>query len=341
MTSVDRLRGTSQVMYHQSCPDGTVSAMIVYDALRLLLGDDGVQKVDFKSVQYNTNFFENVLQPRHGHLFVDITPPRSRWEDWRPFNPIVLDHHESVKDLVEALGGVYATNEAHSGARLAFEHVLVPVVEHLRKEVTAGSGVTLAECDAAIERWDEVSRIAMVRDTWKDDHEDFERASIQAYGLMTLGSKEMLSQMRENRLDMGLVMKLGEVDYGKAKFMAQGSRRYDLECPALGRTLAAHVYNCTDKKYISDGCHHLLRDGGADIAISYFYKTDESGTQAIVSLRTNDPIASTIAKRMGGGGHDRAAGFGIRNAERVSMEDIVDAVRKQLLELPAGSDRSQ
>lgn len=331
MTTVEKLREVKQVLYHQSCPDGTASAMICYDAFKLLHGPTGTYP-DFKSVQYSTDFFENKLEPRPGQLFVDITPPRAKWEQWKDFSPIVLDHHESVENITRGLGGVYATNEEHSGARLAFEQVLVPITEFLCLNLDPerdSHNIIRSDCNWALKTWDEFSRIAMIRDTWKDKHPDFERATVQAYGLMTLGSKDVLDSMREGKLDMALIARIGEKDLGKAKFMAESAKRYDLPCPKLGKTLVTYVYNCTEKKYISDGCHFLLnRD--ADFAISYFVKTENDKTTAVVSLRSNDPIASAIAKGLGGGGHDKAAGFGLPNAEAISMDVIVAVVRSAL-----------
>lgn len=342
MTAVDKLRNITQVYYHQSCPDGTVSALIVYAALKLLLKEK-VLDIDFKTVQYNTKFFEEKLEPRPGQLFVDITPPRTRWEMWKDFDPIVLDHHESVEHIVRGLNGVYATNEAHSGARLAFEQVLVPIVEHLTADLDPerdSHNVIRSDCNIELERWDEISRIAMIRDTWKGDHEDFVKATVQTYGLMTIGAREMMSAIREDRLDFGLVTKLGEMDYGKAKFAVEQTRRYSVPCPYVGKDLVVDVYNCTEKKFISDGCHILLKKD-TDLAISYFYKTDDGKTTAVVSLRSNYPICSTIAARLGGGGHDKAAGFGIPDGETVSMNGIVEVVRNQLLGLVVEEAHSQ
>jgi hypothetical protein len=336
MISVDKLREVKQVFYHQSCPDGTASAMICYDAFRLLHAKSPEMIPELKSVQYNTDFFENKLEPRPGQLFVDITPPRAKWELWKDVGVIVLDHHESVKEVTEGLGGVYATNDAHSGARLAYEQVLVPIADFLCLDLDPerdSHNIIRSDCNWALKTWDEFSRVAMIRDTWKDKDPDFEKATVQAYGLMTLGAGDVLDQMKALKLDMSLITRMGEKDLGKAKFMAESARRYVLPCPKLGRDMNVDFYNCTEKKYISDGCHHLLNHMGSDFAVSYFYKTENGETQMVVSLRTNDPIASTIAKKMKGGGHDKAAGFGVRNAHTTSLNDLVEIIRDQLAAL--------
>jgi hypothetical protein len=313
--------------------------MICYDAFRLLHSSGGATRSatttaipELKSVQYNTDFFEK-LEARTGQLFVDITPPRDRWEEWKGTGVIVLDHHESVEAITRGLGGVYATNDAHSGARLAYEHVLVPITERLCEDLDPerdSHNVIRSDCNHALARWDEFSRLAMIRDTWKDEDPDFGRASVQAYGLMTLGSKDLLDQLREGKFDPDLITRMGEKDYGRAKFVADSARRYEVPCPRLGRPALVDVYNCTEKKLISDGCHHLLNEKGADLAVSYFLKHQDGKSSAVVSLRTRAAFAGEVAKSLGGGGHANAAGFGLPDGNSVTMDGLVSVLQERL-----------
>lgn len=337
MISVERLREIKQVVYHQSCPDGTAAALICLTALRLLHGRGWTDEtVDFKSVQYKTDFFENKFEPRPGQLFVDITPPRAKWELWKDVSPTVLDHHESVREVTEGLGGIFGENrDGMSGARLAFEHVLKPVTDFLCLDLDPerdSHNIIRSDCNGALRTWGEFSRLAAIRDTWQDKDPDFEKASVQAYGLMTLGSRELIQQHREQKLDFGLITKLGEQQLGRAKFAAEHARRYEIPFPRLGRPAVLYVFNCTEKALISDGCHILLnRD--ADVAASYFLSHQENGTKCIVSLRTNEPVASTVAKSLGGGGHDKASGFGLDNGESISMDVIASVLAAQFGQL--------
>ena len=178
--------------------------------------------------------------------------------------------------------------------------------------------------------WDEFSRLAMIRDTWKDEHPDFERASIQAYGLMTLGSSDLLDQLRDGKFDPGLITRMGEKDYGRAKFVADSARRYEVLCPRLGRPANVDVYNCTEKKLISDGCHHLLNEKGADLAVSYFLKHQDGKTTMVVSLRTRASFAGEVAKSLGGGGHANAAGFGLPDGHAMSMDGLASVLQSQM-----------
>lgn len=337
MIPVERLREVKQVVYHQSCPDGTASALICLTALRLLHGSDWTDEtVDFKSVQYKTDFFENKFEPRPGQLFVDITPPRAKWETWKDVNPIVLDHHESVKEITEGLGGTFGENrDGMSGARLAYEHVLVPVTKWLCEYLSPerdSHNVILSDCNVALNTWGEFSRLAAIRDTWQDKDPDFERASVQAYGLMTLGSRDLLKQHREHKLDFGLITRLGEQQLGRAKFAADHARRYEIPFPRLGRPAVLYVFNCTEKALISDACHILLNNG-ADVAASYFLTHQVDGTKCVVSLRTNEPVAGQVAKSLGGGGHDKASGFGLDAGESLSMDVIASVLAAQFGQL--------
>jgi hypothetical protein len=334
---VEKLREIKQVVYHQSCPDGTAAAMICLTALRLLHGSSWTDEtVDFKSVQYKTDFFENKFEPRPGQLFVDITPPRAKWEQWKDVQPIVLDHHDSVREITVGLGGVFGENsELMSGARLAYEHVLRPVAEFLCRDLDPerdSHNIIRSDCNQALERWDEFSRLAAIRDTWQDKDPDFERASVQAYGLMTLGSRDLLQQLRERKLDFGLITRIGEQQLGRAKFAAKHARRYEIPFPRLGRPAVLYIFNCTEKALISDGCHILLNQD-ADVAASYFLTHQENGTKCVVSLRTKEPVAGVVAKSLGGGGHDRASGFGLDAGESLSMDVIASVLSAQFGQL--------
>jgi hypothetical protein len=334
---IERLRQVKQVVYHQSCPDGTASALVCMTALRLLHGADWTDEtVDFKSVQYKTDFFDNRFEARPGQLFVDITPPRGKWEQWKEVSPIVLDHHDSAREITEGLGGIYGDNsERMSGARLAYEHVLVPVTEFLCRDLDPerdSHNIIRSDCNGALNTWGEFSRLAAIRDTWQEKDPDFERASVQAYGLMVLGSRDLLKQHRERKLDFGLITRLGEQQLGRAKFAADHARRYEIPFPRLGRPAILYIFNCTEKALISDACHVLLnRD--ADVAASYFLTHQESGTKCVVSLRTNEPVAGIVAKSLGGGGHDKASGFGLDAGESLSMDVIASVLSAQFGQL--------
>ncbi len=301
MISLDRLKQVREVYMHASCPDGSASAIIISAAFR------GMESPEFYPLQYDTEFMDK-LEPKEGQLFVDITPPKKRWEEWRDVNPIVLDHHETVKHVVEGLNGVYQTNDAHSGAMLAYENVLVPFAE-------AGySGFDHSEMNY----WHNFANLAMVRDTWKKDHPDWRKASAQGLALQFNGSKPLIAKARTERFDFDGVQGLGDM------LQANSDRRTELTASGAtheviqhnGKTFKVASFNSTEK-IISDAANYLIEQG-VDIALGYFYLYEDGQQKMVVSIRTNGSVsAREIAQTFGGGGHTKAAGFRIANANLV------------------------
>jgi len=298
-----KLAGVTDVFFHASCPDGTAAAMIVADTFA------GMEwAAEFHSVQYDTDF-HNKLQPGPGQLFVDITPPLKRWEEWRGFDPIVLDHHETSMPAVEGLGGVYATNESHSGAKLAYENVAVPLM-------------------GGTDEWRRFAEVAMIRDTWKKDHPLWKEACAQAYALSTFGSEKLIEQVKQGTFRHALLKDLGDVLFSandrKAKLVASGAVHDHFSAPGGEYKMA--VFNCTEK-ILSDAANELL-DRGADVAVGFFFLHEDGVTKAAVSIRTAGRVsARKIAEHNGGGGHDRAAGFTIAQAGAVSPLAIAAVIR--------------
>ncbi len=314
MIDVERLKARREVVFHGSCPDGTSSALVCQAALMRL----GVE-AEYRSVQYGTDAFEK-MEPAPGQLFVDITPPRARWEEWAGTDVVVLDHHESAKHIVEGLGGVFGLNETHSGARLAFEHVFSPV-----------GGVSARECA----EWDRFTHLSMVRDTWKSKSPDWEEACHQAYGLTVFGASVCLEMQKAGRFDPALVMRLGKKAFGRATLLAGSAFRRPFWCDPIGRDLVVGVINCTEARLVSDACHVLL-DSGVDVAVSYFLMFQDEVDVMQVSLRTREPWARKIAEANGGGGHDQAAGFRIRGAASVSVDALMTLIIRSLHKVVSG-----
>lgn len=330
--NIEKLRQISIVYYHASCPDGTMSAMLCAEAFRLI-----GHQAEFKSLQYGTADMDSIV-PYSGQLFVDITPPRDRWEEWKGFDVLVLDHHESSEHITTGLNGVYATNEKHSGAMLAYENVYLPCIEHAIEEqisTVVAAGLQPKESSAASRlreqqrMWREFATLAMIRDTWKNTSNFWDQSHALALATGFEGSSALIERVQSGDFDAGALMALG------ARLLDRHNRKVEL-CADNAMTIEVGdldsdfrykiaLFNTTEK--ITSDVGNLLLSRGIDVAVGYFYTHEDETTQAIVSLRTTDRIsASKVCETLGGGGHARAAGFRIKGAFDKSPSAIVDTV---------------
>lgn len=314
MIDLERLKQITEVYFHQSCPDGTASAMICKKAFDWLCISP-----TFHPVQYQTDFFEN-LCPKPGQMFIDITPPRARWREWEESHPIVLDHHESAKEATIGLGGVYATNDRHSGAMLAFENVMLPIALS-----------SLDQAEACMQQWKEFAEVAMIRDTWKNTHEKWELACIQAEALNLFGPKLLLEKIENDTFSFGELYGTGLVFFEKTKRKAEVIAKEALwdEIIIDDRAIKLASFNCTEKIISEVG--NLLKDQGSDVSIAYFFKPEGEDLKVVVSLRTSERIqANKVCETYGGGGHARAAGFTMNNGRSVAPSTIVESVKDSI-----------
>lgn len=322
--NVEKLRQINIVYYHASCPDGTMSAMLCAEAFRLI-----DHKAEFKSLQYGTAEMDSLV-PYSGQLFVDITPPRDRWEEWKGFDIIVLDHHESSMHVTTGLDGVYATNEKHSGAMLAYENVYLPCLEEairVGKEQHKGSlWESMQRNDQRM--WLEFATLAMIRDTWKNNSNFWDQSHALALATGFEGSTPLIDRVQSGDFDAGALMALGSrlLNTHTRKVELTADTALIMDVSDAGFTYKLALFNTTEKTISDVG--NLLLSRGVDVAVGYFYTHEDETTQAIVSLRTKDRIsASKVCEALGGGGHARAAGFRIKGALDKSPSAIMDAVR--------------
>jgi len=276
-------------------------------------------KPKFWSIQYGTDEMAK-LEPRPGQLFVDITPPKERWEEWKSVSPVVLDHHETVEHVVKGLNGVYATNEAHSGAMLAYEHVLAPV---------AG--------DMDLSSWKEMANLSMIRDTWKKNSPQWREACALANALMFEGSRSLVEAVQANgpqNLDLKALLSLGEkiVQSNERRMEKVAGTSHHEVFLARGEEYKVSFFNCTEK-LVSDIANFLL-EKGSDISIGYFWLEEDGQNKVSVSIRTSGKIsASKMAILVGGGGHERAAGFRIPDGDKVSPSNIYRTIANLILDV--------
>lgn len=309
--SPESLLRVSEVYYHSNCPDGIGSAVICSAAFQAA----GKTPPKFVSAQYGVQKYED-MEAKSGQLFVDITPPRSRWEDWKGLNPVVLDHHSTSKHIVEGLDGVFGDNLSHSGAMLAFENVLMPL---------AGN---LSSMD--VDAWQRFAHLCMVRDTWKSNHEDWYEASSLAHALLTFDRDKFIENPSKAIRQRDHLMETGSAIYDRiirqAKSVMESSMTDTIA--TTSRELKLACFNL-DKAGMSDIAHEIL-DHGYDVTVGYFYLMRDDVLQCVVSLRSNTVNVGEVAASFGGGGHVAAAGFKVSDAEQMSPRAIFEMVRGRL-----------
>lgn len=320
----EKLRQVKEVYSHAHCPDGLSSAMIVKAAYSSI----GLSP-NIEFVQYDTADHDR-MTPRPHQLFVDITPPKKRWEEWRELDPIVLDHHDTVKHVTEGLGGVYG-GENDSGASLAFKHVF----RSLFKD-SLWNAADVANREAVLEKWAKFAFLCMLRDTWKDGHEQWRDAASLAQSLSFYTPKPMLEAATKVDFDFDEMLRFGRVLYKKVEWKAIQAARGSYFEHHAGKKFG--YFNCTEK-IISEACHELLEKHDCDVAVAFFSKMEDGRYDLSLSLRSKKPEkggvpVNKMAEFWSGGGHAPAAGFRIKDAMNVPFSEVVQRVRDAYDSLP-------
>lgn len=318
--NIEKIRSVSKVFYHASCPDGTASAVICALAFKMI-----GHEAELQSLQHDSEEMQALL-PEEGQLFIDISPPKDRWELWRSVSPAILDHHETVQHVVEGLGGVYATNEKHSGAMLAYQQIYLSCFSQcLQRGVDVYSGEA--------EEIEEFAELCMIRDTWKNQHPRWRDACALALALKFHGSRNLLKKVEEGTFRFGELLELGQMllEQNERKVELIAEKSFLAENVIGGQSYKIALFNTTES--ISSDVGNALLAQGADVAVGYFYTLGEGAVQTVVSLRTNERVsASKVCEIHGGGGHARAAGFRLRAGFTLSPSDILGEILTALVQ---------
>lgn len=285
------LKACKILVTHGGCPDGIASAIIVRQAL---------PNIEVRFVKYGQASREK-LQAESCILFVDMTPPRERAQEFVDAGAIVLDHHKSQRDIVEMFGerGVYADNETDaerilSGAGLAHAYVLNPLTDRETRDAF----------------W--LSRLVGIRDTWHKESAEWDDAQAMAAVLFFQGADHWLPVTGCELANGSIVPEKTDLEFGRA-LMAERMRRAKSAAAGAFRT---HIGKLSvailegNPDVISDASD-FLSDEGADIVAGFSYSvSDDDDIKMTVQLRSRDRVdVSELAKALGGGGHKHAAGF--------------------------------
>jgi hypothetical protein len=290
---LDKLRAVQTIVTHDSCADGTASALLLKDAL---------PEAGVIFVQHGTDAFKT-LPATAGMLFCDIAPPADRVDEFIAAGALVLDHHRTAKAIVERFGenGIFAdevTEIGVSGAMLAYREVWVPV-RQTRGDITPW-------LLGAVENF---ATLTAIRDTWQNRDERWEAAcklaNLMHFQPNTEWLKIPLATLMNNWADT--YEWIGEVLHNKhAKAVTKTlGKSGHYKTPKGTRIVAMNSTSHT-----SDACEKL--DQEADLIAGFAYEVENETEKMILSFRSHTGYnCSALARSLGGGGHTAAAGASV------------------------------
>lgn len=285
--SLDKLRAVQTLVTHDSCGDGTGSALLIKDAL---------PEAEVVFVQHGTDAFKT-LQAKPGMLFCDIIPPADRADEFIAAGALVLDHHRTARSVVERFGenGIFADENQEpgvSGTMLAYQHVWKPLCE--------------AEATPWLRGWvEQFATLVGIRDTWQNRDPRWEAACEQNHLLFFMPNTEWLKMgLRHVATEYEHFEWVGEVLARKQAKAVQKSINGGVR---LTSRKGSKILVFNSKSNTSDAAEKLGRE--VDAIIGFGYEADNGVPHLILSCRSHaDFDCSAFSRRLGGGGHTKAAG---------------------------------
>jgi hypothetical protein len=279
---LDALRAITAIVTHADCPDGIASAMILHDALpgaAILFARHGAPET-----------VNMVAEP--GMLFCDFSPPVARVAEFIEAGAIVLDHHRTARDVVEAFGprGVFGdevTDPGVCGAVLAFREVWERV-QTMRWRATHAATVG------------DLAALAGIRDTWQRHDPRWEEACEQAAALTFWPVMDLVASTPDTWAER---MAIGPTLQAQRAESVTRAIRDGMRIHVDGREVA--ILSTTDT---SDAMDRLGSEGVA-MVLGFGYRCEAGAPRMIVSLRGRGVDVAVLARAEGGGGHTAAAGF--------------------------------
>lgn len=284
------LRAVTTIVTHDSCADGTASALLLHDAL---------PHAEVVFVQHGTEAYRN-LACKQGMLFCDIIPPPDRADDFVAAGAIVLDHHRTARAVVEkfASRGIFADEAVErgvSGTVLAYRHVWWPLVGAVHADPRRTEWVR------------HFATMIGVADTWHREHPQWADAKRHTAILSFLPNTEWLERYTLEALTyrwednfewVGQVLTRKHAK--KVSRSIEGGRRMTSDRGT--KILAFNNIGTT-----SDAAEQLGRD--VDVVVGFFYEQNADVEKLILSTRSHTEFdCAAFCRSYGGGGHTRAAG---------------------------------
>jgi len=196
-----------------------------------------------------------------------------------------------------------------SGASMAWQHVLCP----------------LAPSEA--NRWGDFAKLCAIRDNWTKEDKAWEEACGLAAALSILAGPEILEEAGNGQVDIPSILSFGRKAYaqkkGKIGKLAGGCNKVILKVGE--EEIRIGFFNCTEK-LSSDVCDVLIEEMGCEAAVGWFFMEEEGEDQIVSSIRSKrggKVSALMVAEDLGGGGHESAASFKVRQD---SVADYISSV---------------
>jgi hypothetical protein len=315
------LSQVTDIVCHDNCSDGTVSAMLLHDAL---------PSARIRFCQYGIS--HEKLEVKPNMLFCDFSPHESRYQEFAAAGAIILDHHKSARHIVDSFGerGVFgdeATEPGVSGAVLAFRHVWLPLTNLRRKH------------DDEVRHAADIARLIGIRDTWQKHDPDWLSAcelgeSVRFFSQDSWLIEDPFAPERHPwwaaRRSVG--QRLVEKQHVTLRKVLEGAYRFT--SPAGTRVV---LFSGT--KLTSDACEVVKEM--ADLIVGFDYFAVEDGQASLgYSLRSYASSkfdCSTFCKTLGGGGHSKAAGFSVRFDPALGTGDPYSVFQDKLREYEAAA----
>jgi len=292
-------------IYSHNDADGIASAMIA----KYVLPQAKVQLIDYGREH-------DALSVEQGLIFLDITPPPDRCQEFLDAGTIVLDHHKKreyiIRTFVDAGQGAFADEDKDpgvSGALLAYQHLLVPLNETLTQN--------------QLNKVHEFARMVGIRDTWLKTHPAWSvaQATCRVLEFMPLDHwlDGMVPVIDHEQLNLGYTLVEKRMEEVKAAFK-----------DAIVFTLdSGHQVGFVISDYkLSSDLGEYARQKGIGTFVTITPNTKAGHLGARVSLRSNElDVGAIAASQTGGGGHTSASGFHIDFGDLTTLTEMINPVK--------------
>lgn len=285
---IEKVLGTKKIVTHFGCHDGTASALLASYTLR-----------QFK-IEHEVLFFPpgskglRELPAEPGLLFLDLSPPEERLQEFLDVETVVFDHHPTAESVVKKFEakrlGAYENGPDVCGATLTFKYIF---------DAFARLDMTPYLYDLA----KKVSKLAAIQDNYQTRDPWWLDAVAQAEALTFYGWahwEDHVPYLKPEELYIGAVLR--DRNISRVEWIAKNA----MLTSWAGFTVAIFPANGRFTSQVFD----LMAKDGVHIGMGFSFIKEEGKIRLCFSVRSVDEFNSgEFAKRIGGGGHINAAGF--------------------------------